>query len=58
MTQLRIGDRIVMVSCTHCPAGTVTALTRTRIEVVLDDMPGTRWLLRPESLQIVARKEA
>jgi hypothetical protein len=47
-----IGSRVELRSCTRCSAGTVRAFNRNRLEVVFDDMPGTRWLLRAETLQL------
>jgi hypothetical protein len=54
--QLQIGDRVELVSCSGCAAGTVVALQRNRIQVVFDDMANNRWLLRPESLQTLTNQ--
>ena len=56
-TNLRVGNRVELINCTRCQPGTVTAFSRNRIEVVFDDMPGTRWLLRDESLRMVEQKQ-
>jgi hypothetical protein len=54
-TELRIGQRVELTNCTRCAAGTVTGYSRNRIQVTFDDMPQTRWLLRPEALQLVQK---
>jgi hypothetical protein len=54
MNELSIGRRVELSACSRCAPGTVTAVGRNqRFEVVFDDMPGTRWLLRAESLRVV-----
>jgi hypothetical protein len=54
---LHIGDRVTMVNCTGCAAGTITDFSRNRVQVELDDEPNVRWLLRPESLRPVPTAE-
>ena len=53
MTDLRIGNEVELINCSRCSSGTVTGFSRNRIEVVFADQPGTRWLLRAESLRLV-----
>jgi hypothetical protein len=52
MNELSIGARVELSACSRCAPGTITALRRNRLEVVFDDMPTTRWLLRAETLQL------
>jgi hypothetical protein len=53
-TALRIGNRVELINCTRCQPGTVTGFSRNRVELELDDEPNVRWLLRAESLRLVA----
>ena len=52
-TELRIGDRVEMINCHCCAYGTVIGYSRNRIMACFDDQPGTKWLLRPDSLRLV-----
>jgi hypothetical protein len=52
MSDFQLGDRVELLSCAGCAAGTVTALGR-RVEVSFDDQPGSRWMLKRESLRLV-----
>jgi hypothetical protein len=52
MNELSIGARVELSACSRCAPGTIIAFRRNRLEVVFDDMPTTRWLLRAETLQL------
>ena len=58
LLESRVGDRVELASCNRCAAGTVIDRNRGRLVVTFDDMPGTRWLLRADSLRVVAQHEA
>jgi hypothetical protein len=53
MMDFAAGDRVVLLSCSNGPAGTVTALSRGKVCVRFDDLEGATWVLRPSSLRMV-----
>jgi hypothetical protein len=56
MTELHVGDRVRMIHCDGA-IGVVVGFSRGKVQVRFDTDSAT-WILRPKSLQIVARKEA
>jgi hypothetical protein len=57
MSTFQVGDKVTLTSCTGCPPGEILGFTRNRVIVELNDMPGTKWLLRPESLRLIPTAE-
>jgi hypothetical protein len=55
-TVLRIGDHVRMIHCDGA-TGIVVGFSRNKVMVRFSDMDSATWILRPKSLQIVARKE-
>jgi hypothetical protein len=55
MTNLRIGDRVVLVNCSGSP-GTVLEQRRGKLLVQFDDLPAVKWLLHSTSLQRAGRE--
>jgi hypothetical protein len=53
MTELRVGDRVVLANCSSSP-GTVLEQRRGKLLVSFDDLPAVKWLLCSSSLQLAA----
>ncbi len=61
MSELHIGDRVTLLTCSDGKPGTVQEVKPGRVSkvaVIFDDLPAVRWVLKTSSLQRVKSAKA